>query len=303
MVTKAQKFRLGIFLVVGSVLIIVFFILIAGKKIMEKRDIYYIKYEDRSVTGLQVGGAVKYHGIGIGRIDDISIDQEDVSNVIVTISIKDETPIKSNVKATLVPVGITGLLQIELVGGTNEARTLEPFSYINPGASMFESITGKAEVIAEKLEILLNNFAEMTNETNREKVSNILHNVDTVVERNATTVDTIMLKFAQTSAELEEISASINSTLQSGKLQKVIDNLDKTTTELSQVDMTELLKNTNEAIIEFNDTIEEIGTTHLRGRQNLLDTIELLEETIEYLNEFSRRISEDPSLLWRSKNQ
>ena len=40
MVSKAQKFRLGIFIVVTSLLLISFLMLIAGKKIMEKRDNY-----------------------------------------------------------------------------------------------------------------------------------------------------------------------------------------------------------------------------------------------------------------------
>ncbi|HPR18249.1 MAG TPA: MlaD family protein, partial [Candidatus Cloacimonadota bacterium] len=138
MVSNAQKFRLGIFIVAVSILLIFFMIMVAGNKIMEKRDSYYIKYEDTSVSGLQVGGAVKYYGISIGRVEAIDIDKEDVSNVIVTVSVKSGTPLKENVEASLNFVGITGLLQIEISGGTNEAEFLKPKSFIPAGESTIQ---------------------------------------------------------------------------------------------------------------------------------------------------------------------
>ena len=171
MVTKAQKFRLGIFIFTTSMLLVIFLILVAGKKFMEKRDTYFIRYENRSVTGLQIGGPVKYHGINIGRVDEIKIEKSNVENIVITIGVKSGTPIKTDVEATLVPIGITGLLQIELVGGSNEAGFSAPNSFIKAGNSTFELITGKAEIIATKLETLLNNFVNITDTENQQKMN------------------------------------------------------------------------------------------------------------------------------------
>ena len=93
MISKAQKFRLGIFILLCSALLIGFFIIVAGNKLMERKDTYYIHYRDVSVNGLQIGSSVKYSGINIGGVDDISIDKEDIRNVIVKIGIKQGTPI------------------------------------------------------------------------------------------------------------------------------------------------------------------------------------------------------------------
>jgi len=54
--------------------------------------------------------------------------------------------------------------------------------------------------------------------------------------------------------------------------------------------------------VDANSAISHIDATHLESRQDLLDTIESLKETIDYLNDFSRQISEDPSVLIRSRN-
>lgn len=184
MVTRSQKIRLGVFITVVTVLLILFFIIVAGKKLMEKRDYYYINYRNVSVIGLQAGSSVKYYGINIGQVADITIDKADINNVIVKISVKKGTPIKEDVMATLVSVGITGIKQIELTGGSNQADLLLPGSNIQPGTSTIEDITGRAEVIAEKAELLLNNLTALTADDNRIKVGAVLTSAKDILEDN-----------------------------------------------------------------------------------------------------------------------
>ena len=309
MVTKAQKFRLGIFITVISILMILFLIMVAGTKIMEKRDIYYIRYKDSSVTGLQIGGPVKYRGIGIGRVDDISIDPEDVADIIVTVSVKSGTPIKGDMKASLIPIGITGLVQVEITGGSQEAELLESGSYINAGLSTLESISGKAEILANKFEILLNNLNEITNEENTKRLHNIIANVDTIIGANQSSISNTISSIEAITDDFEQIAKNTRSLLErldtimeSGKVGKIVTNTEKITSELADSDLKQLMADIHKLTVDANNAISHIDATHLASRQDLLDTIESLKETIDYLNDFSRQISEDPSLLIRSKN-
>ena len=309
MVTKAQKFRLGIFITVISILMILFLIMVAGTKIMEKRDIYYIRYKDSSVTGLQIGGPVKYRGIGIGRVDDISIDPEDVADIIVTASVKSGTPIKDDMKASLIPIGITGLVQVEITGGSQEAELLESGSYINAGLSTLESISGKAEILANKFEILLNNLNEITNEENTKRLHNIIANVDTSIGANQSSISNTISSIEAITDDFEQIAKNTRSLLErldtimeSGKVGKIVTNTEKITSELADSDLKQLMADIHKLTVDANNAISHIDATHLASRQDLLDTIESLKETIDYLNDFSRQISEDPSLLIRSKN-
>lgn len=310
MVSKAQKFRLGIFIAFSSVLLIVFLVVVAGNKLLEKRDVYYIHYEDTSVIGLQVGGQVKYHGISVGRVDDIKIDKEDIKMVVVTISVKEGTPIKEDVLATLAPVGITGLKQIELSGGTNEAKLLEPESNILPGESILESITGKAELIAEKLEIVLNNVAELTNWENQERIANIISNVDILIETNRDPISNVITNLDSTTYYLAEFTESaneamkrFNALLQSEEIDNILVNTEKVTSDIAKADLAQLINDLNKAINQANDAFLHIDLTILKSRQDILQTLEMLKETVDYLNEFSRQISENPSILLRTKKQ
>lgn len=212
MVTNAQKIRLGIFLTITSILLIVTIVLVAGKSLLEKRDSYFVTYSNISVIGLQSGSSVKYYGINIGQVEDISIDQDDINNVTLELSVKKGTPIKEDVLATLVSVGITGLKQVELTGGTNDAKLLEPGSSIQPGTSYMEDITGKAELIAEKFEILLNNIIAVTSEDNRIKVGNILTNTNDMVTENRAVLHASLENM---NTLLEENRAGLKATLRS----------------------------------------------------------------------------------------
>ena len=309
MVTKVQKFRLGIFITVISILMIMFLIMVAGTRIMEKRDVYYIRYKDSSVTGLQVGGPVKYRGIGIGRVDDITIDVENITDIIVTASIKSETPIKADMKASLIPIGITGLVQVEISSGSQEAELLEPGSFIHSGQSTFESISGKAEVLANKFEILLNNLNNITSEENTNRLNNIIANVDTIIDANQNSISNTITSLEIISTDFQQIAVNTRSILErldkimdSEEVEKIMINTEEITSDLADSDIKELMTDIHKLTIDANNAISHIDATHLESRQDLLDAIESLKETIDYLNEFSRQISEDPSLLIRSKN-
>ena len=309
MVTKAQKFRLGIFITVISVLMVMFLIMVAGTKIMEKRDIYYIRYKDSSVTGLQIGGPVKYRGIGIGRVDKISIDPENITDIIVTASVKSGTPIKGDMKASLIPIGITGLVQVEITGGTQEAEMLESGSFILAGLSTLESISGKAEILANKFEILLNNLNNITNEENTKRLNNIIANVDTIIDANQSSISNTVSSLEAITEDFEQIAKNTKSLLErldaimeSGQVEKIVTSTQKITSELAESDLKQLMADIHKLTIDADNAISHLDATHLESRQDLLDTIESLKETIDYLNDFSRQISEDPSLLIRSKN-
>ena len=162
MVSRSQKIRLGIFLIVSTVILLGSIVIISGSRLLEKRDKYYIRYQKISLTGLEVGSAVKYRGIRIGRIENIYIDEKDITSIIVEITIEPKVPIKEDTEAIVTLIGITGLKMIELQGGTNESKRLPPDSYITAGQSVVDMISGQAEVITQKLELILNNIAELT---------------------------------------------------------------------------------------------------------------------------------------------
>ncbi len=315
MVTKSQKIRLGVFIGVAVILLLLLLSLVIGSKFLERRDIYYIGYKDVSVGGLDIGSAVKYHGIRIGRVEELKIDPEDITRIIVKISVKHGTPVKSDVEAVISTVGITGLKLIELVGGTAESETLKPNSYIKPGASVFEAITGKAEVIAEKLEFVLNNLADLFRGENKtdlkeliRNAKNSLSNINLILEDNRDNIKQSITNINKFSDELPALSDNAEKTINdikefinSEEMSNLLANLNDVSDEIKLAQIKKTINDINVAVATINKTFTHIDLTFIESREDIIQSMDLLKETMQYLNEFSRLISEEPSLLIKTR--
>ncbi len=293
MVSKSQKIRLGIFTLVGSVLLLAMVGIIVGTKFFDKKDFYFIAYKNQSVSGLNVGSAVQYHGIRIGRIEDLSIDKDDVTTVIVEISVKAGTPIKKDVKAVMAAVGITGLKQIELVGGDPREENLKPGSYIQPGESTLDIITDKAGDIANKVDEILKKFSNIFDDQTQQNIQEVvantnssLKNFNIIMDENRAKLNESIENIAQVSSELKKLISTIND---------VTKQLD-----IDQFNMT--VSNINKSADDLTEALNNINYTVLESQEDIIETVRLLKETIQNINEFSRMISENPSLLLKSSS-
>ena len=88
-------------------------------------DRYYV-YTRESVAGLSVDSTVKYRGVDVGRVKQVILNPENAEEVRVTLDIVVGTPIKTDTQAVLVTQGLTGLVTLNLTGGTREAPPLMP---------------------------------------------------------------------------------------------------------------------------------------------------------------------------------
>ena len=317
MISRSQKMRLGIFIVVSTVILLVTIAIITGNKLLKKSATYYIRYRDISLTGLEIGSAVRYRGIRIGRIEDIYIDEKDITSIIVRVTIDPKVPIKEDTEAVVTLIGITGLKMIELQGGTNEAEHLPPKSFIKAGKSLVDSISGQAEVITQKLEIILNNLTELTGATRRAQVFRLIDNTSKSLESIQTLLDTNQVNIYNTMQNIETFTGRLDTFVQvssmiladvreitkSPKLTNTLSNVEKISSELEKVKFEELFAKLAQTIEQTDRTFTHLDLTLLKSRHDILSSTELLRESLEYFNEFTRVISENPSLLLRSSQK
>lgn len=213
MLSKAQKIRLGAFITVGSILLLGMLVAIAGNQLMERKDTYYISFENYSVQGLQVGGAVNFRGIKVGRVEAIKIDPKDVNKVILTIKIDRGTPIKEDATATLIFVGITGVKAVEISPGTNESALLKPKSFIKTGSSMIDDISDRALSITDKIDQIAANISEMTDEENRRNIAEILRQTSMLLNDTRANLGTTMVSLNKVADNVANLTDGLNETM------------------------------------------------------------------------------------------
>ncbi len=311
MKNRAQKIRLGIFLLISLTALISIIIFFTAREFFEKEDTYYVSYEDISVGGLDIGSPVKYMGIQVGTIKDIRIDPENVNIVVIELSLKPETPIKEDAIADIISMGITGLKAIEISGASNSSKSLKPGSYIKAGSSFAGEITGQAEIIAQKAEKVLNNLLLFTHPTNLNKItqladnaSNTILDMDSILLENRQDIRQAVVPLKDISGRLDESSRLLLATLEtvylkvnSDTINEIFANLRDVSVKLKETDIKSLVDNIILIANQTEELLSKVDNDLERGGQDFSQSLELLKLTLENLNRASIKINNDPSIL------
>ncbi|HDY89029.1 MAG TPA: MCE family protein [bacterium] len=317
MATKAQKIRLSVFLIISSSILLLFFIILVGNRLLKRMDTYYVIYEDISVTGLELGAAVKFHGVQVGRVTGLAV--KDAASIIVEIEVERGTPIKKDIEAVLTMVGITGLKFVELLGGSEESEQLPAGGTIIAGQSSFEIISGRAEIIMAKLEMVLNNLNEMTGiETTRSiqnalnSFNNVSSELDTLLKNNRLALTNTILDFGivmnnliSTTEKVDSTMTTINTIIQSGDIRKTVSNINQITgtfsTMLDSLRVAEITEEFRNLLNNANNMVTNYDLIAGRAREDILSSLRNLEETLDNLREATDVIRENPSVLLRGR--
>ncbi|HEY2708079.1 MAG TPA: MlaD family protein [Caulobacteraceae bacterium] len=106
--------------VISSILLIamiVFIFWLTNFAFSQRYDKYDIVFHG-SVSGLTRGGDVQFNGIKVGEVSDIKLDAQDPNQVIATVSLRTDTPVRQDSSASLEPQGITGVNNIQITAGS-----------------------------------------------------------------------------------------------------------------------------------------------------------------------------------------
>jgi phospholipid/cholesterol/gamma-HCH transport system substrate-binding protein len=269
---------------------------------------------------MEVGSPVKYLGINVGTISDIRINPQDITSIIVELSLKPGTPIKKDAKADIVSLGITGMKAIEIRGGTNEADLLKPGSYLQAGSSLASEITGKAEIIAEKAEHVLNNLQVFTHPDTLAKITAALRKfskmtddadrailrIDDIIAQNRENIDStiqnankISASILETTSTLEKTMTRIDQLVQSDSIGDIIGNAREISQKLKETNITQLIDDLAAVVKQTKDLLIKVDDDINKGSKGLIETQDMLRSILRNLEEASRKINNNPSVLIR----
>jgi phospholipid/cholesterol/gamma-HCH transport system substrate-binding protein len=122
METDKHYFFEGLFIIVITLAATLAFVWLA--KTGHRDDVTYRIRFNESVSGMSLGDPVKFRGVDVGTVKNMAIDTDDPRRVQVDVRLRKEAPVKTDTKATLKLKGITGVVFIELNGGSADAELL-----------------------------------------------------------------------------------------------------------------------------------------------------------------------------------
>ena len=142
-------------LAAGAFVLVVLGMLIALAAWLLSDDADTVEYEMATrdaVTGLQEQASVRYKGVTVGKVTNITFSQE--GEVLVRLAISPETPVTKSTYATLNLQGVTGLSFVQLSDHEEDRTPLAagpngvPRIPLHPG--LLSIMGDRAEAFAEK---------------------------------------------------------------------------------------------------------------------------------------------------------
>ena len=216
METRANYLMVGAFVLALITGLTVFVIWFGKFQFDQKFKRYDILFSD-SVTGLNLGSAVRYSGVRVGEVIAIQLEPKFPDKVRVRIEVEDKTPVREDTVASLELEGLTGGRYVLLSAVSAEAEPLLPkpgekFAVIASRPSSLEKVLASAPEILEGASLLIANANLLLNADNRANFAGILENTQHFTATLADQGDNIDALFADATATMENLrnaSASV----------------------------------------------------------------------------------------------
>ena len=281
MYSKVNYTIVGIFVVLFGAGLVAFTFWLAKYGIQNEYSIYKLQMRE-SVSGLSKDSTVRLRGVNIGRVSKIRIDPDNIEHIEVFLKIRSDVPLKKDMTAHTEMLGITGLLSIEIDGGTNAAENLKPtddtIPIIHTTPSWFTKTKKGLGGLTEDLVSVTSKMRKLLSTENIDRVGKILKNSDELTEKAIYSLDDLNTTLTSLSSDFKKMQMDF------AEIKKVtmptVDSLMKTADDFDR------------AIIKFEKSMD-------RGDYNAKM---ILEESIvdigiltDELTDLSRELKQSPS--------
>jgi phospholipid/cholesterol/gamma-HCH transport system substrate-binding protein len=167
---------------------------------------YHVVFQG-PVGGLRTGATVLFNGMRVGEVSDLGLNRDDPKQVIATIKIDANTPVRNDTVVGLDFQGLTGIASIGLKGGDTTAGPLPEGSDGLPmlvaDISATQDITASAREVLRKVDSLVSE--------NSGSIHTSLKNVEAFTETlksNSERIDRILASLDKSMAGIENLTGT-----------------------------------------------------------------------------------------------
>ena len=295
--TTSEKIRLGIFVLLGTVLLLVGAYQIGNQENLFG-DTFTINAVFKNVSGLKKGNNVRYSGINIGTVNGIEMESDTAIRVSMLIQQKMGNYIKKNAIAAIGSDGLVGNMVINIVPGNENAPLVQQGDEIRSlsktaTADMLSTLSVTNENVALLTEDLLEITASLNNGEgtlgrllNDTVMSNDLSQTLTnlkYMSREANSTIAEMNKIVQQFDTKESVAGTLLGDSISGKkMRDMISQLDTSSMEIKK-----MAKDLNETVTQIREGEGALNylTTDTVLVDRLQNTMKNVDEGVEGFNE------------------
>lgn len=300
--TNSQKLRLGVFVVLGSLVFIATIYFIGERQNLFAKT-FTINSNFNNVNGLMQGNNVRYSGINVGTVKTILMLNDSTIKVTMRIDEKMITHIKKDAIATIGSDGLVGNMIVNIIPGHGKANvissgdTIISFSKIGT-----DEMLNTLSTTNENAALLTSKLLNITNAiTSGKGTLGMLINDTIASSELKQTIHYLKLTSFEANKTMKEINSIVGSVDidnsvagvllsdadQAQKVMDMIDNLNKSSEDIKTV-----VTNLNETITGFKEG--EGAFNYISEDKELVKS---LKESIKNINEGTDKFNQNMEAL------
>lgn len=318
---EANKYKLGIFVVVGFFFFLLVIFLLGMADLFEEKDMLGTLFNE-SVQGLDIGSPVKYKGVPIGKVKKISIRAEDklirvdmeirLSAIEISKKRRMESSdyfddfmkreIANGLRCQMNYAGITGFKYLEIDYLEKPGVKVEvPPEFANSDETY---IPATLSLFKDMLN-LINTSLEKIAKIPFDKISGELS--DTFTSAKALLQDpkvsNMISKLEEASDQLESSISSVNKALTEQKIRSILSELQDSLVSINNLASTTTKAIQDAKIPETSKSFRDATYSVSNTREALNNTLMKLNQALDSITELSNSLSDDPSSLLKGKHK
>lgn len=292
METKANYVLIGAFTIAGFLGLLLFLMWFA-KLELDRQFAYYDIYFPE-VSGLSVSSEVTFAGLSVGRVVNMQLSQSVNGAVRVRIEVAEDTPVRTDSRASIEIQGVTGVTAVAITAGRSDSpllREVDPDSVpvIAANRSALQTLSDQGPEMVSRLNTVAEQLTQLLGDENQSRVSNILDNV----ERSSANLDKAL---ADVTTATESIASAATDISAFGERLDGLSAAAETT-----------LGNADTALAKFTESAAKVDTT-LESGTAMLDEVRTyvsgdLTSLTQRLDQTATALQEDLSRLTTRADQ
>ncbi|WP_127019506.1 MlaD family protein [Flagellimonas beolgyonensis] len=300
--SSIQNLKLGIFVVIGTILILIASYLIGNRQNMFTRN-FTISAVFNNVNGLQVGNNVRFSGINIGTVDRLQMENDTTIYVFMKVEEKMQKFIKRNAIATIGSDGLVGSMLVNIVPGTGEAPMVEDGDQLESYSKIgTQDMLKTLNVTNENAALLTSDLLQVTQSLTQGKgtLGRLLN--DTIMANDLSkTIKNLKYSSQKVNTTLDELQKAVQAletndniagvllsdSISASKLRHIIENLEISSEQINKVteDLSSVVGNMKEGEGMLNLVAKDTAMANqlMRTMQNIEEGTAKFNENMEAL--------------------
>lgn len=247
----------------------------------------YQAYIQESVSGLNRKAAVKYRGVEVGYVRDITLVTERPNEIQVLLDIKPGVPLKQDTLVTLSTQGLTGLAHIELTGGSHDAPPP-----VRQPAQKYPELKTKPSLLV-RLDTTLSNLLKNLDETALANILQATNNINIISQKGVT----LVTQLENSLAALEKTSNAFTQTAE--MVNQVLESNQQHFEETTQA----VAKTAAEVSVAVNESRQDLNYFTRQALPEVTHSLHELRVLLIGLRHFSQELERQPNMLFFGKTE